>query len=165
MVSLKIIDVKGFMKKLLTQDVFDNFDMVKMEIITYNYFSVEGKINKKFFPKEELELLDGRKYSRWSEIRPIGFQLMKGKKTPLFFKIVLILSLENTAKLLERSGVDFRLEDVNGVFLNIKYENCNLNLVTGSSIKLFSMNKAFDLEWDNELKLFLRNCEIAYEEE
>lgn len=164
MVSLHVIDVKSFMNHLLVQNVFDNFLLSELEINTYNNFKINGKLNSAWYNNEEKEALEGRQYSLWSEIKPIAYSLMKGKKVPSMFKIVLILSPSNTRKILEKALPTFDLSSVGSLFLNIRYEGGLLHLITGVSMKSFTMDKTIDQEWDSNMKRFLKHYEIVFEE-
>lgn len=165
MVSLKIIDIKAFMSSLLIQNVFDNFLLSELQIKTYNYFHITGNLNEEYYSKDEIEMLDGRKYSLWSEIKPIAYSLIKGNKLPLSIKIVLLLSPGNTQKVLTKSGAPISESDINGLFLNIRFEKGELRLVTGISTRNFSLDKTLERAWDDDVKLFLKHYEIAVEEE
>lgn len=165
MVSLHVIDVKSFMNHLLIQNVFDNFLLSELEIITYNQFKINGNLNKGWYDEEEKEALEDRQYSTWSDIKPIAFSLMKGKKVPAMFKIVLILSPANTRKIIEKSLPNFDLSQIGSLFLNIRYENGSLHLITGVSMKVFTMDKTVEQEWDSNMKRFLKHFEIVFEEE
>lgn len=165
MISLKIIDVKAFMSSLLVQNIFDNFLLSELDIITNNHFHMTGGLNEAFYSSDELELLAGRKYSTWSEIKPFAFSLIKGNKLPLSIKIVFLLSQENTQNVLKKSGLPIEATDVNGLFLNVRYEKGNLSLITGTSIKTFTLDKSLEQVWDTDLKSFLRQREIPVEEE
>jgi hypothetical protein len=165
MVSLKIIDVKAFMNSLLVQSVFDNFYISELEINTYNRFQISGKLNEEFYSTEEAENLNGRKYSFWSEVKPYAFSLVKGNKLPLSIKIVFLLSAVNTENVLKKSGLQIPVSDVNGLFLNVRYEKGNLYLITGTSLKTFTLDKSLDQVWDSDLKTFLKHYEIAAQEE
>lgn len=165
MISLKIIDVKGFMSSLLIHTTFDNFQLIELDIATFNNFHVSGYLNKGFYSSDELEILEGREYSKWSEVKPIAYSLIRGNKTPLSFKIVFLLSAQNTEKILLKSGLNLKMDDINGLFLNMKYENDELHLITGTSIKTFTLDKSLENEWDSNMKSFLKHYEIAYEEE
>jgi hypothetical protein len=79
--------------------------------------------------------------------------------------MVLLLSPLNTEKVLKKSGVSLNLGDINGLFLNIRFEKESLNLITGISTKNFIMDKTLEHTWDDDLKLFLKHYEIAVEEE
>lgn len=165
MISLHVVDVKSFMNHLLIQNVFDNFLLSELEITTYNQFKINGKLNTGWYDEVEKEALEGRQYSNWSEIKPIAFSLMKGTKVPAMFKIVLILSSANTKKIIEKSLPNFDLSQIGSLFLNIRYENGSLHLITGVSMKVFTMDKTVEQEWDSNMKRFLKHFEIVYEEE
>ncbi len=164
MVSLKILDVKTFMSSLLIQTTFDNFQLSELELATYNQFKIAGRLNKSWYSNEELEQLDGREYSKWSELKPVAFQLIKGNKTPSSFKIVFLLSRENIEKLLSKMGNTFSGEDIDNLFLNIRFEKDILTIITGTSMKTFSLNKSLEQEWDQNVKAFLKKNEIVFEE-
>jgi len=164
MISLKIIDVKAFMSTLLLQNVFDNFLLSELDINNYNHFHISGTLNEGFYSAEELELLAGRKYSSWSDIKPIAFSLIKGNKLPLSIKIIFLLSPANAENVLRKSGLSIEPSDINGLFLNVRYEKGNLYLITGTSIKTFTLDKSLEQTWDADMKTFLKHYEIAAEE-
>lgn len=165
MISLKVADVKAFMNKLLLQSVFDNFLVSEVEVNTANKFSIQGDLNQSFFSSDELEALDGRTYSTWGELRPILYQIIKGNRTPLSFKMVFLLSKSNTENVLSKSGLPFKYEDIGGLFLNIRFDQNGLYLITGTSIKIFTLDKSLDQVWEKDLKTFLKYHEIPCEEE
>jgi hypothetical protein len=164
MISLKVIDVKAFMSSLLVHNVFDNFLLSELDIGTFNQFHISGKINEDYYSTDELEILGGRKYSVWSEVKPTAFSLLKGNKLPLSIRIVFLLSPSNTENVLKKSGLSIPISDINGLFLNIRYDKGILSLVTGTSIKTFTMDKSLEHEWDSNVKTFLKHYEIAVEE-
>lgn len=164
MISLKILDIKSFMSNLLIQQVFDEFLLSELEIQTYNYFKISGKKNKMWYTNEEWEELEQKEYSRWLEIKPIAFQLIKGNKTPSSFKVVFLLPTDKIEQVLLKESIGLTKEDINGLFLNIYYENNTLHLITGTSIRIFTMDKRIDMIWDNFIKEFLKNSKIAWEE-
>lgn len=164
MISLKIVDVKSFMSSLLIQSTFDNFLLMELDIATFNNFHISGYLNKSFYSSDELEILENREYSKWSEVKPYAYNLIKGNKTPLSFKVVLLLSPQNTLNILTKSKINLRSEEVNGLFLNMKYENGELHLITGTSIKTFTLEKSLENEWDLNMKNYLKHFEILFEE-
>lgn len=164
MISLKILDIKSFMSNLLIQQIFDEFLLSELEIQTYNYFKISGKKNKMWYTNEEWEELEQKEYSRWLEIKPIAFQLIKGNKTPSSFKVVFLLPTDKIEQVLLKESIGLTKEDINGLFLNIYYENNTLHLITGTSIRIFTMDKRIDMIWDNFIKEFLKNSKIAWEE-
>jgi hypothetical protein len=164
MISLKVDDIKGFMSNLLIHKVFDTFYLSEMTIHTATELYVSGKLNQDFYTSEELEVLNGRKYSTWAENKGFAYSFIKGNKLPLSIKIVFLLSDVNAEGVLSKSGVSLTTSDVNGMFLNLRYEKGNLYLTTGTSIKVFTMDKTLEKAWDDEVKLYLKNNNIAWEE-
>jgi len=164
MISLKIIDVKDFMSKFLISNVFDNFLISELDISTFTHFHIEGKLNKEFYSNDELEILGERNYSKWSEIKPFAFSMIKGNKLPISIKAVFALSSENIEKVIQKSGILMKREEINGLFMNVRYEKENLYIITGTSIKTFTLDKTLDQVWDGYVKDFLKHFEIAVEE-
>lgn len=165
MISMKVLDVKTFMSSLLVHSVFDQFLLCELDITTFTHFHLSGNLNKEWYLTEEIESLEGRNYSLWSEIKPYAFQIMKGNKTPYSFKIVLQLGKENTQNIIEKNGLNYNLEEMNGLFLNIRYEQNILHLITGTSQKTFTLDKSVEHVWDVYVKSFLKQNNMEAEEE
>ena len=165
MISLKVADVKAFMNKLLLQNVFDNFLVTEVEVNTSNKFIIQGDLNKSFFSSDELEVIEDRRYSTWGELRTIVFQIIKGNRTPSSFKMVFLLNKSNTQNVLAKSGLNYRYEDIGGFFLNIRFDTNGLYLITGTSMKVFTLDHSIDQVWEKDVKMFLRYHEIPVEEE
>lgn len=164
MIALKVEEVKHFMGKLLLNEVFDNFLVSDVEIYTANLFKINGRLNKAWFDDTEKEENNEKEYSEWKDLKGIIYQIIKGNKTPHSMKIVFQLSKDNTQRVVERVGNGFSMADVDGLFLNIRYEKDVLTLITGTSMKVFTLNKALEHEWDQNVKQFLKHYEIAFEE-
>ncbi|MDF2608676.1 MAG: hypothetical protein K0R92_150 [Lachnospiraceae bacterium] len=165
MISLKILEIKNFMSHLLVHNVFDNYLMSELDITTFTSFHISGKLNHEYYSSDEAEMLNGRRFSLWSEIKPFAFSLLKGNKLPSSIKIVFALAPENIDKLLTKYSVPFKSEEVSGLFLNIRYENGNLYLISGTSVQTFTLDKSLEHAWDSYVKTFLKHYEIAYEEQ
>jgi hypothetical protein len=158
MIALNILDIKNFMSKLLGGNAFDNFWLAEASITTYVTFTIDGNLHKEFFDSSLAESLglEERDYTLWKEVKPFCFSVMRGKHTPLHFKIIFRLSPENTRKLLESRSLPYRLEDINGLFLNFQYDGRQLNCTTGTAVKIFTMDKSLDYAWDEMLKDFFK---------
>ena len=160
MIALKLPEVKECMSKLLLSDTFDTFLFIEGEIVTFNTFSINGFLKKDFFEKD---MTPSRKYSLWKEIREYAFSLIKGKRTPLSFQFVFGLSEANIEKLLLQQGLPFQPQDVQGLYLNLKYDGQNLTCITGTSMNLFTMDKSLDEAWDKMVQRFFLKKEISAE--
>ena len=110
----------------------------------------------------ENELLD-REYTLWKDIREHFFSLIKGKRTPLNFKFVLGLSGSNIQKLIQQQGLDFELEDIRGLYINLKFDGQKLQCVTGTAMTLFTMDKTLEQAWDAMVQKFFTQKEIPFE--
>lgn len=165
MIALKIDEVKPFMSKLLTNNIFDDFILKEMEIQTFTNFLVTGQFNESFFSKDELDERGDNCNLFWKDIRNIALSIIRGNKTPLSMKIVFQLPKSKSEELILSLGGKLRTEDVGGLFINIRFEKNELHIITGTAIKTFTMDKTLDQEWDAWVKKFLNSQGIFYEEE
>ncbi len=172
MIALRITDVKGFMAKLLTEagTAFDAFLLSEAVITTYNTFTIDGHIHPEFYvsgeTEEEQDALHRQTMSAWRVMKPICFNLIKGKRTPLNFKFVFYLSPENVEKFLVQSELSdtFRPENINGLVLNIKYDGTMLSCISATSLNLFTLDKELEHAWDDMIRKFFLQHAIAFEE-
>lgn len=63
---------------------------------------------------------------------------------------------EMTAGFLSSEHLNSSPEDINGLFLNIKFESNKLSCTTGTSLKTFSLDKSVEEAWDRYAAEFLR---------
>ncbi|MHB8131674.1 MAG: DUF5721 family protein [Mobilitalea sp.] len=164
MISLNITEVKPFMAKLLTQSTFDLFILRELELQTFTNFTISGQFNEAFFTKEELEERGEKRFNLWSDIRSIALAMIKGNKTPLSLKIVFQLPADRSEELVQRSGGRLRMEDVGGLYLNVRFDKGELHIISGTAIKTFTMDKTLEQEWDAQIKNLLREQGITFEE-
>ena len=160
MILLSIPEVKEFMSKLLLSETFDTFLFVEGEIVTFNTFTMNGRLQKDFFDKD---MVPERTYSLWKDLREYCFSLIRGKRTPLRFKFVFGLSEPNIEKLLKQQDLSFTPQDVQGLYLNIYYDGTSLKCVTGTSMNLFTMDKSLEEAWDKMVQKFFTQKEIGFE--
>lgn len=166
MIALELTDVKDFMNKLLRSDTFDHFLLQEAAIINGASFVIDGYVNQSFYTESEIEELGitGYRIMPFSMLRQQCFDLIKGKKTPTSFKFVFLLSPENLERTLSSLQSSFTINDITGVFLNLKFQNQLLTLTTGISYNIFSPDKSLENEWDQLVRRFLAQHEIDFEE-
>lgn len=164
MIALQIQDIKDFMSRLLLSSAFDAFLVVEGSVTTFSAFQIDGRLHPGYYSKEEQEAagISGRRFCRWQEIRPFCLELIKGKRTPLHFRFTFQLSPENAEKLLLQSDSVFSSADVNGLVLNIRFENGQLTCTTGTSLNLFTMDKSLDQAWDRMVQKFFLKQNISF---
>ncbi len=68
------------------------------------------------------------------------------------------LSPEENETFIRRMKPDFPAEQVAALYLNIRYENHAAACVTGTSLKIFTLDKQIEQEWDETVRRYLKNC-------
>lgn len=166
MIALNLLEIKDFMNKLLCTETFDNFLLREATIGSGCIWTVDGSINREFFTAEELEEQDMTEFSYmpFGKLRTQCFNLIKGKRTPSYFKFVFLLSPANLTRTLAQLHSTFSPNDITGMFINLKFQQGKLLLTTGISYRIFSVDKSLEQEWDSLVKRFLKNHEILFEE-
>ncbi len=131
---------------------FDRYLLREAQIVTFVTFTIDGKMQKNFYSNEEYKDMGKPELAMWQKVRPICFEMIKGSRTPVRFKIVLKLNEEEMQKLIEENELSYTLSDVGGLYLNLVYENGDLNCITGTSMNLFTLDKSLEQLWDATVK-------------
>jgi hypothetical protein len=160
MISIEIDDIKLFMNKLLKTTTFDDFEVVSIDVATLSKYTIDGAINNAFLSSDEKEILEDREYIKWSEIKDTVLFILKGSKTPTNIKLVFALSKKATYKTIEKANSNLTINDINGFYININFENNVLKAVTGTNYKLFTMDKSVEQFFDKSMLKFFSNNEI-----
>lgn len=161
MVALKVEDVKTFTSKLFVKEDFDHFLVKEITIVTFNSFTIDGHIRQGYYSPEEMEENHIGDFSSWKVLKPICFSLIKGKKLPGSFHIVLTLPPSDVDKFASNSGTGINGEQIQGLYLNIRYEDGALYCITGTSLNFFTLDKTLETEWDKAVKNFMRSHDIV----
>lgn len=165
MIALQITSMKQFMNQLLVADAFEPFLLEEAVIGTACTFTIDGHVNQEFYGKDEdSDRNTAYEFRPWSELKGLCFDLIKGKRTPLFFRFVLHLMPEKAAALLEKEGCDVEPSQVKALVLNIRYDGSRAVLTTGTSLQTFHLSKMPDAIWDRALRRYLDAKAIPYEE-
>lgn len=166
MKAYQIKDVKNFMGKLLGTNAFDAFLLAEASITTYNTFVIDGHIEKGFFTGDinDNNILPPYEFSQWVDMRKICFDIIKGRRTPVNFKLVLHLKPEQVDEILQNGNANVTLSDIKAFVLNIKYDGSMLTCITATAFYTFLPDKTPDKLWDDFLSHFLSKSEIAFEE-
>lgn len=147
--SYVVEDVKLFMNHLLRSPLFDEWELREAKLHTLCRYTITGNVNTAFLSDEEKEQRE-HSYLLWEELRPNMNQLIKGKRPPSLFHVVLAYPLKKIQ--------DLQTDIVESLLLNIHFENGALTLITGTSLKTFSMDRSFEQYWDDFVpKFFLQN--------
>lgn len=153
MTALTVESIKEFMHLLFKSSEFNNYLVHKAMATTFTTFEISGELNSDYFSDDNQP---ERKYCTWEEIRPYVFSVIKGSKLPKSMKIVLAAPLSLTESLSSNASV---------LFINIIYENGVLNIITGSSVKSFTLDKSHDFIWDEYVEEFIKNNGITIKQD
>lgn len=164
MIALKIEDLKTFTAQLFMGETFDHWLVREVNIVTFNSFTIDGRIRQGYYSDEELEANRIEELSSWKSLRPFCYSLIKGKKLPESFQITMQLSPEENETFIRRMKPDFPAEQVAALYLNIRYENHAAACVTGTSLKIFTLDKQIEQEWDETVQRYLKKLQIPYVE-
>ena len=164
MIALSIIDVKDFMNKLLIGEVFDRFFLVEASVTTFNTFTIDGRLQQDFFDTDTVAMHKSNsiEYSLWRDVKPYCFSVIRGRRTPLNFRIVLQLSHKQTQQILNPSFPDGSVPDCR-FCLNLQYRNDSLLCTTGVSYTSFCLDKRPEHLWDDIIRKFLSGQHIAFQ--
>ena len=156
MKSIEIENIKNLTTALFTGTNFDEFLVTEAYFSTLFDVSIEGHINADFLNDEEKALPENQEGSvSWGRIRGYCFELIKGRKTPLKFKIVFRMPSNREEGFIRKYGLNFEPEDINGLFLNVNYEAGKMRCVTGTSLRTFTLDKSLEDAWDKQMEKFI----------
>ena len=161
MIALHITELKVFMSKLLTTNIFDDFLLQEATLQMGIGYVIDGRINKAFYQNEEDQLTERSTFITYGEVRSTLFDLIKGKRTPLGFQVLLQLPPKKSAVLFPE-GLDAHL--IKGLVMNIRFDGSKALITSGISYTSFSLDKAPELIWDEAMMNFLRRAGISFEE-
>ena len=171
MLALRIPDTREFMKKLLTETVFDSFIVSEASVTTFTVIRIDGSWHPEYFDDEETDEDDRNEESgnaakasalSWGRLRPVFFGIIRGRRTPGAFRLVFRLAGYNVASLLSGSGLNIRPEEVAGLFLNISFSGGEVSCTTGTSMNTFTLDQTLNHLWDELVQKFLRQQKIPF---
>lgn len=153
MQSFRITDVKGFMAALLTKDSFDDFLLVEATVHNRIAYVIDGHMAG-----------DEKPCIPYAEVRSLIFDMIKGKQTPEFFQFVLQLPPDQKEKLIDDSDVVLQAADVLSLSVNIRYQNGELTVMTGTSLRIFTVDRSLEKQWDQWVRSRLNAMNLAFDE-
>lgn len=158
-------DQKHFMNQLLKSELFDHFLLAEATIHGAVSYQIDGRVNRDFYDADELAAItaDGSEYLPFSYLRPVFFELIRGRHTPLYLKFVFLLSPSNAKKTILSSDTGFGPDDISGIFLNLTFRDGQMVLTTGVSYRTFTTDHSFDIAWDTLAARFLTNHGLDFD--
>ncbi len=180
----KISHVKEFMHALFQQNVFDTFLVTEGSITTFVTYKIDGQYHREFFEHSgEEDFSDGNAsmpasdapsehtshspaqpaYVTWKQVKQIVMSMIRGERTPLKMNFVFRLADYNVEKLLKQADLSLQPADIAGLYLNILFEDRHLTITTGSSLRIFTLDKSLDHTWDDMVRRLLISKDIEFE--
>lgn len=159
MIALQITELKAFMGKLLGTNIFDDFLLQEATLQMGIGYVIDGHINEAFYQSDD-EQADRPPFISYGEVRNTLFSLIKGKRTPLGFQLVLQLSPKRCS-ILFPEGLDAHL--IKGLIMNIRFDGSKALITSGVSYYSFSLDKAPEQIWDEAMMTFLKRADISFD--
>ena len=103
MTAFEISELKDFTSKLFIQNTFDAFLVSQASFTTSISITLDGSLHKDYFTDAEWEEMPQHDLARWSLLKPLCFQIIKGSRLPEQFRIVFVLSRAASETLLRLS--------------------------------------------------------------
>ena len=160
MLSIQVTDIKDCMSKLLSSDSFDRFYLVEASVQMGISYYLDGHLNHDFYDRDTGESLQ-RDYCFWKEAKPYIFQIIRGKQQPLGLKVVLAFPDKSIDYFIRESQCFFRREDIEGIYMHIRFEPGNLLITTGISYRSFAMDRSLEYCVDDHVGHFLKEKGIG----
>ncbi len=155
MKSIEIGNIKKFTSALFVGGDFDTFCVAEASMSTLINVTIDGHTNPEFLKTEDGTVPDISPIIKWSEIKSLCYDVIKGTRLPLKFRIILMVPEAKVGSFITNAGLDIRPEEVGTLALNIRYEAGKLTCITGTSLKAFRPDKTLEEAWDASMMKFL----------
>ena len=140
-VNLDAASIKGFMGRMLREDMLDEFEVRGVEIGVDIRISINGALEA--VTEDETPKPQG--FTTWGALRPLVYTIIKSCPKPKLLKIVFSYSAKDAHQLHTNAAA---------LFLNMVYENDNLSFTTATAQKEFALDKTLDNSWDEWVRGF-----------
>ena len=140
MISIELDNIKDFMSHLFIKDTFDHFLCRELQIDTFVSFKIDGKMLKDFLNDIEKEGLAESPYANKDDF-------------------VFSMPPHSIAAFLNKNDISINPDTVNGLYLNIRYENRQLCVITGTSLSSFTLDKSVENAWDTAVGQFIKKTQ------
>jgi hypothetical protein len=152
MLGIYIKTIRDFSRLLFLESAFDDFLLSEGRFVTSFTTDFDGSATA-----EDAET----PYIRWEQVRPLAFQLIKGKVPPRSFSLALVCPAGKTKALLAQGGEPADEDALPLLFLNIRYREEKLMLTTGLSEKTFRPHSGAGALWDRQVRRMLEELGLG----
>ena len=146
--------VKGFMGRLLREDVLDEFEVRGIEIGISTRVSINGALEAAETATEEdaPPVKAPTTYVTWEAMRPLVYSIIKASSKPRLVKIVFSYKAQAATTIHANAAA---------LFLNMVYENDTVSFTTATAQKDFALDKSLDDSWDEWVRGFFMRKNIV----
>jgi hypothetical protein len=139
--------VRGFMNRLLREELFDAFEVRGVELCALTRVDISGvPETEKASDPPPLNA-----FVTWARLRPVGTAVIKSSQMPRSMKVVFSMDTETAAGLHPNAAA---------LFLNLTYENGGAHFTAATSQKQFALDKSLDEKWEEYIQQFFKRHEI-----
>lgn len=85
--------------------------------------------------------------------------MIKGSRTPLSMKLVFSMPRHSIESFIAKNVLNTRSDAVTGLYINIRYENKQLSVITGTSLSSFTLDKSMENAWDTAVEHFIKKTQ------
>lgn len=165
MVAWNIMDVKKCMQYLLATEMFDSWQLAEAKIVTCVRYDIDGHLTADYLSEEERkqEGMDTGDCIPYKRIRPFCYEVIKGKRVPKSFRVVLLCPTEAVSDFLRQRQLEDTPEHIANLSLIFSYMEGKLIVTAGATLCTFSMDKSLETEWGLHVKDLFQKMEIALE--
>lgn len=172
MVAIEVHDIRKVMSKLLLSESFDRFQLIEASIVTGNSFYISGAVHPEFYESPGTVT---EPYMLWKDLKPFCLSIIKGKQTPVRFKLVFSMREKDIYRHLEANGCGDQAEDITSLSFHLNYERKRSALTgeelpeiddtdymvctTGLARKSFTMDRTVEKLWDHTIEEYIRKIE------
>ena len=160
MQSFQITAQKDFMNQLLTGELFETFFLKEANIVTGVSYHIDGHKNLAYYKdvnENQSENVEENMniYIPFREMRSILFQMIKGKRTPLSFHIILHLDKTEVNHFLKEHGTTVQQSFVSNLVLNIRFDDNGMQVISAVDYSDFTLDKEIEKKWDQKVASML----------
>lgn len=161
MISIQIKNQKDFTTKLFANDCFDSLLFDNAHFRVFTDFIIDGRVNSSYFDNDD----EARSLSNlpWARFRNICFNIIKGNRKPVSFKIVLKLDSLSVRDFEESEQIKTDDYNINGLYLNIRYDSGSITCITGISASVFSIDKTVERLFDHYIHKYFMEKNIEFD--
>jgi len=144
--------VKGFMGKLLREELFDTYEVRTMEIAAPTRIAIDGAIIEKAPGESEGDVQVALKkaiFTTWGVLRPLVYEIIKLSSKPKHVKIV--FSHHSPQEVHTNAAA---------LFLNFVYEKDAVSFTTATAQREFALDKSLDSTWDEWVRNFFSGMPV-----